>query len=363
MNAGVRRNMGNPTNIIVSKGNKESDWDQYVNNHEMGQYQQTSIWARAKESEGWSHSRVMIKDENGDILGGFQLLKKNIYKFITIGFISKAPLYGDADDEIFMKLYDAIIKEMTSNNITVLILQNDDRDKYMCNYLKTRRFHENRMVEIQSATSTIDLRPSIDHIWDRMNRTRKQEIKKAGKIFQFVLGSKSDLRIFFELMEKSCRRINEKPNISSYDALCKVWETLSASGMIEVFLVKLNEKIITSLITISYKNELHLWRYGWSGECHHFNPNAFLYWEIIRWAKERGYVSVDLGGIDRSFAFSWLNKLPFPKNNLNSLFKMKFGGDIKIMPESLIFFRRNFGNNIYAKVMNSKLSKYVTDII
>lgn len=329
----------------------------------MGQYQQTSIWARAKESEGWSHSRVMIKDGNGDISGGFQLLTKDIYRYITIGLISKAPLYRDGSDEVFMKLYDAMIEEMISNNITVLILQNNDRDKYMCNYLKTRGFQENRMVEIQSATSTIDLRLPIDHIWNRMNRTRKQEIKKANSKFQFTLGSKSDLRKFYELMENSCRRINKKPNISSHDALCRFWDTLSASGMIEVFLVKQNEKIITSLITISYKQELHLWRYGWSGECHHYNPNAFLYWEIIRWAKEKGCVSVDLGGIDRSFALSWMDKLPFPENNLNSLFKMKFGGEIKIMPKSLIFFRRKFGNNIYAKVMNSKLSKYVTDMI
>ena len=355
--------MGNPTNILMSNGNHESDWDEYVNNHEMGQYQQTSIWARAKESEGWSHSRVMIEDGNGDISGGFQLLKKKIYKYVTVGLISKAPLYKDAGEDIFMKLYDAIIEEMTSNNITLLMLQGNDRDKYMHNYLKTRGFHENRMVEIQSATSTIDLRPPIDHIWNRMNRTRRQEIKKANSKFQFALGSKSDLRKFYELMEISCRRINKKPNISSHDALCKFWDTLSPSDMIDVFLVKQNEKIITSLITISYKQELHLWRYGWSGECHQYNPNAFLYWEIIRWAKEKGYVSVDLGGIDRDFALSWMNKLPFPENNLNSLFKMKFGGEIKIMPESLIFFRRNISNNMYAKMMSSKLSKYVTNMI
>ena len=297
---------------------------------------------------------MSIQNENGNITGGFQLLVKSVFNGIRIGFINKGPLLTDINEITLQNIHEAINREIKSNHLSALILQNPDCDNGMFGYFKEHGFNENRLVKIQSATSIIDLRPSIDEISERMNRTRKQEIRKAGNIFEFVHGSKSDLNKFYDLMEISCRHINKRPNISSCEALCKIWETLNPLGMIHVFSVQRNETTISSLITISYKQELHLWRYGWSSECSNMNPNAFLYWKIIEWAKEKGYAFVDLGGIDRDIALTSINNLPFAGDRLNSLFKIKFGGEIKILPESLIFFKNKAYNRFYKRIVESR---------
>src|ERR1017187_3150477 len=65
-------------------------WDDFLKATPLGHFQQSSLWARAKDIEGWRPVR-MILTLDGQIAGGFQILTAHT-RFGLIGYVSKGPV-------------------------------------------------------------------------------------------------------------------------------------------------------------------------------------------------------------------------------------------------------------------------------
>src|SRR5258706_39485 len=57
----------------ISRQVEDSCWDKFLQETPLGQFQQSTIWARAKASEGWRVVRLVLTVDE-EIVGGFQIL-------------------------------------------------------------------------------------------------------------------------------------------------------------------------------------------------------------------------------------------------------------------------------------------------
>src|SRR5689334_11430067 len=85
------RKLGESTFVAKgSHGLEDADWDTFLQRSPLGQFQQSSIWAQAKASEGWSPVRILLT-VGQNLVGGFQLLWKRS-RLGRIGYVSKGPV-------------------------------------------------------------------------------------------------------------------------------------------------------------------------------------------------------------------------------------------------------------------------------
>src|SRR5438132_142269 len=102
----------------------EDIWDTFLCTDPLGQFQQSSSWARFKIAEDWQLVRRIFQDADG-IKGGYQLLWKK-KKFMRIGYVSKGPVTRADAPGIRRESLECLKKDAQRLGLTAVILQLPD---------------------------------------------------------------------------------------------------------------------------------------------------------------------------------------------------------------------------------------------
>ena len=96
---------------MIERVNKDNlaEYEAFIKKHPKGLFQHSSKWAKVKSA--WKWEAVMLKDDNGEIIGSADVLIrsipviKNSLMYACRGFVC------DEDDfDTFDKLFDAILE-------------------------------------------------------------------------------------------------------------------------------------------------------------------------------------------------------------------------------------------------------------
>lgn len=135
---------------------------------------------------------------------------------------------------------------------------------------------------------TIDLSKGAELLYHSLDRKHRNAIKKAIENgMQFKIGGKKEYEKILDLMEiryaEQGKILNtpRKYFLDLYD---------SYEEMIKVFVILVEDEVVTGSIRLSYRDTL----YGWFGNSRpkkHISPspNNFLFWETIKFAADHGY--------------------------------------------------------------------------
>src|SRR5262245_2268685 len=82
--------VGRRTNAWLSTEAGAPAWDNFLRGTDLGQFQQSSLWAQAKQVDGWQSLRLILEQEQR-IVGGFQILWRRT-RFGRVGYIIKGPV-------------------------------------------------------------------------------------------------------------------------------------------------------------------------------------------------------------------------------------------------------------------------------
>lgn len=108
--------------------------------------------------------------------------------------------------------------------------------------------------------------------------------------------------------------------------ICEVLPKLSSKGWLKVFVLKLNEEIITYEITFSFNNIIYAWNTSFSLNYSKYSPGRIIVYEIIKYCYENGYRKFDLMVGAEEYKFKWTQKITnnyvfaIKKNNLKTSF-------------------------------------------
>ncbi len=334
--------MGESFEVRVSRYFPDHAWDQFLESTPQGRIEQTSAWARYKNSEGWASVRLQLLKQN-DIVAGCQILTRQVKFFGKIAYITGGPVLSQKHPDCRGYLTHTLKQFCHTEGIFALLAfptAHEWSDEF-----EKQQFLPNYVKKVIEGHIVIDLGPDIDEIFRNIKPKKRQNIRSAAKQGVSVRrGATDDLGTFFHLMECTCKRQHTTPNPPDLASVQRIWQLLEARGQAVLFLAEHQGHTLAALMAFNFGNNLLLWKKGWSGNTPSLKVNDFIIWEALRWAKDHRLNTFQDLGINFDCVFSDEERadLGLETRRSSDQFKQSFGGEVQLLPVSSLFIPNVF---------------------
>ena len=328
-------------------------WDDFLKATPLGHFQQSSLWARAKDIEGWRPVR-MILTLDGQIAGGFQILTRHT-RFGLIGYVSKGPVVIKKEDALLDFMMELVVSTVKANHLKALILQSPDQSIIDDSILTRHRFLPNHLVDVVSATLIVDTACSMDEIMSRMRRTTMLELKRSQKRgIKIREGGEQDIKTFFRLMTTTCRRQQTSPSPTTESAMLEIWKAFHPTGRIRLSVAEYGTEPVAAAVCLCFGERVTFWKKGWSGEHRERHPNQMVMFDAIRWSQSQGYKFFDCAAMNHDTAVNLLNGKPLSETQKKArdFFLLGYGGTPTLLPESKVYISNPALRFMYRSAMH-----------
>lgn len=318
--------------VYVSDETEDPEWDTFLAQNPGGHHVQTSLWAQVKAVLGWRAVRIIAR-QNGQIIGGAQILIRSIPLIGAIGYVTRGPVLALDDLRLAHQVIDELHTVAQAQGIRYLVVQPPCNGEALARELPGWGFQPSPIAVGTTATVVIDLSRDLEAILAQMKpRTRYNVRLGPRKGITVREGTESDLPTYYRLLVATSQRQNFAPYPEKYFAA--MWRVFSPHGYVRLFLADHEGEPVSALLAIPFGdtliNKLAVWS-GRHGDC---RPNELLQWTAITWAKSHGYRYYDFEGIDPQAAREILNGNPLPDalSQSTTSFKLGFGGQVVLYP-------------------------------
>ena len=330
---------GTAINASVSTALEDPAWDEFLKNSPLGEFPQSSAWARYKQVGGWECARTLLK-RGQRIAGGFQVLWRKT-RFGRIGYVSKGPVAEAEEPEVVDAAVTLLAQAARRLGLAGLVVQPPGGSRLTASRMPPAKFLPNRILGIITATLVVDASGGMAAVEAQMRRTTRQLLRKAIRSGVTVReGSGDDLETFFQLMLKTCERQNSSPNPSSAAALKMLWNAFGGAAGCRLTLAEHGGNAIAGLFCIGFGGILTFWKKGSLPERLPQHPMELLYHEALAWANSRGYRFCDFLALGRQTAEALITGEPLSVEQRRSrdIFNLGFGGAPVLLPEAYMHF-------------------------
>jgi peptidoglycan pentaglycine glycine transferase (the first glycine) len=351
---------GKPVTAWLSREADDPAWDRFLEHTPLGQFQQSTLWAKAKAPEGWQPLRVVILAEDA-IVAGFQIMARPAWRGRgRIGYISKGPVVLPGRPWAVPYTASLLQQVVRQERLSALVVQPPDLCHQMPAALEACGFLPDLLMKVNDTTWVIDLDRDFAAVEASMSRTTRNLVRRAAKTGVTIRqGGRDDLARFFELMLATCQRQETQPNPSELGHLEALWDGASPSGHIRLFLAEHEGRIVAGLLAIVFGATATLWKVGAAPPDKELKPNDSMYHHAIRWAHENGCRHCDFAAFDRRMALSIIAGEPLSEEHLRSrfLFLTRFGGRPLLLPGAQIYFPNSLARVLYRTRYRRRLSQ------
>lgn len=337
--------------IECSESSTDEQWDRFLESI-GGHHAQSSLWARAKESLGWSTQRLVVR-RGEEIVGGAQMLTRQVGFLGKAAYILRGPVLGPKCQDLDRYLLESILARSNQLGNALLILQPPYFGQNWTPLLEDTGFRTGLLNLAITATLRLDLALSEQNLLGQMRRKTRQHIRQGLKAGVRVRpGSRQDLPLFCRLLSETAHRQGFKPEPPEF--FSALWNEMAPGDRLKLFIAEVENEPVSALLTIPFSDAVYLKRIGWTGSHSSCWPNEVLHWEIILWAKAHGYRYCDFEEVDPSLAGQTDGKATLDESLMKtpSFFKIGFGGDLLSLPPAYLYFH----NFLLRRLFNTGLS-------
>lgn len=338
---------------IITCAEREK-WNEFVAQTTKCPVLQSFEWGELKGRFGWQPIRLAI-EEDDKIVAGISILKKEVpYIRHALFYAPRGPVIDFQNKELTHFLLEAVEKEAEKHHAISLKIDPDlpEGDKGLA-----ALGFEKALKQVQPrATILLDLGPELDAILASFEEKTRYNIRLAEKKKVKIVEEPSEAGIntFCSLYKETALR--DKFMIHPPVYYQAIRELLFEKGLGSCFIASHNGRPIAAVIVFCFGTKIW-YMYGASAsESRNLMPNHLLHWEIIKWAKEKGYKSYDLWGIPAK---------PAPGHPLWGVYRFKKGFNGKVVkypgaydfPYSPLFFHALEHGVVWWQSLRSLLTK------
>lgn len=323
--------------VAVESDVSDEEWDEFVHSSPGGNFEQTSSWGKLKGLYGWEPLRIVCRN-GSQIEGGCQLLVRRVKRVGRIGYLTRGPMTADGHAETLKRVVWQIDGYGRAKRFAYLVVVPPFGGDNPEGLLKSRGFlpkpDEFPPSGLVTADAVLNLTSSLDEILMQMRGSTRQCVRHSARSQACLRqGTVDEIETFRSLMNAICQRRGTAPTPSQPDFFANTWPLLVETGLARFYFVEIDGAIVSAAFVIMFRDRFLLWKIGWSGEFKDQYPNHFLYWELIKLAKEGGFQRFEFGQILPDHAASILRgEKPQGSYAGVTSFKMGFGGEIVESP-------------------------------
>ena len=326
----------------------DDEWDDFVSRWPGGYHTQTSRWGSVQSRRGWTVVRRAVSEE-GRLLGGFQMLTKAFSGLGRVGYVDRGPMGAP---EIAAELVDELSATASRHGLRLLLAQPPEGAQGTELAMRRLSFGDTHIKTSLAATTTVDLTAGEEAVLAGMKSKTRYNVRQGLKAGVTVReGGKADVGLFHEMLEATARRQGFTPNSKSH--LDDMFTTLD--DWCRVFLAEFEGVPIAGMLAMTFGDTVVYKRGAWSGAEGARRPNEVMHWEAIRWAIRNGFRRYDFDGIEPEAARLALagEKLTGDVAESVTRFKLGFGGDVVLLPETLSYLPNRLARFAYDRVYPS----------
>ena len=268
---------------LINLDNQKEKLDEFLKQNQ-GSFLHSYAWGEFQSQIGNNIFRFGVL-ENEKLVFAVTLIKKNLP-------IKKSYFYlptFQISEERSKFLFEEIAKLAKQEDC--IFLRVDPVGKFD---FEKSDFKTEKTIDIQPRKTVIlDLEKSEEDLLAGMKQKTRYNIRLAEKKGVRVRkGDKKDFEKFWELMRETNERDGFRPHVKSY------YERMLELPNIEIFLAEFDNKILAGGIFSFFSNTATYLHGASSNEMRNLMAPYALQWEVIRFAKERGFGYYDFYGID-----------------------------------------------------------------
>ncbi len=305
----------------------QDTWDEWLAMSPGGGHIfQSYVWGELKRDLGWRPIRLLM-ERDGKVAGAGQFLVRGT-PFVTgnLMYCTKGPWIPWEDDDAVRTFFGGVRTVAEREGVHTVKIEPEVResDADAKRLLSTIGFRKFRWDLNNKTTMVVDLSVPEEEVLARMpGKTRTKIRASAKKGVEILEDSSLTARDEFWTLMKVTEERNGFRMHRSGEYYQSVWRALLDSGQFNLFLAKHEGETLAGMCVYTF-GEKYYYMYGASAnDKRNLRPTYLLQWEVMRWAKARGYTYYDMVAI------------PNP-NNLNENdplwgvynFKRSFGGEI-----------------------------------
>jgi hypothetical protein len=133
----------------------DEQWDKFVMSVKGSCVQQLSGWVEVKQLEGWDFKRIIYVNENS-IIGGYQILIKQLPFPLKIGYINHGPVLNTSDSKIIVEIVNDFENFCKENKINAALINPPEGPKELVDEL-SRRYFKNNIYNVIDAEAELDI--------------------------------------------------------------------------------------------------------------------------------------------------------------------------------------------------------------
>ncbi|MGO8678922.1 MAG: lipid II:glycine glycyltransferase FemX [Limisphaerales bacterium] len=341
--------------LWLSPGLRDDRWDAFLQASPLGHFQQSSLWAQAKASQGWRPIRVLLTID-GSLAGGFQILART-RRFGSIGYVSKGPVLAGEEPALAEFLVQQLAATARRCRLLGLVVQAPDESGLDVQLLGRGQFLLNHLVDVGRATLLADVSRGPDEVLSRLRKTTACEIRQARRRgIQVRQGGEADVGAFFRLVTTTCERQGTRPDPPSESALASAWAAFHPTGHVRLTLAEYEGEAVAGSWCFCFGNRVTGWKKGWSGRHRERHPNSLLIFEAVEWASRHGYKLFDFCSLSPDIARILLRGEPLSQEHKKGrdFVHLSFGNKPVLLPESHIFVNPWWARALYRAVVANR---------
>jgi lipid II:glycine glycyltransferase (peptidoglycan interpeptide bridge formation enzyme) len=320
------------TKHIARPGQADDEWDAVVE-AAGARHAQTAAWGRVKAATDWRAERVEVR-RDGRIVAGAQVLSRRLPVLGRLGYLDGGPVVVDpfAADAVA----DAVVAQCRRARIRNLVVDLPEGAEAMVDPLRRRGFVPSQVKTALAATLVVDLTQSEEEILAAMRSSTRRNIRKGERAGTVVRrGGPDDLPVVAELFGATADRQGFIAADERY--LRTLYDELDPRGQCVLMIAEAEGAPVSAMLGIVFGDRIVYKRGGWSGTHGDARPNEVMHWAAMQWAKAAGLRRYDFDGIEPAVARAIAHGTQGPEPTHVTRFKLGFGGEVVLLPDSLAY--------------------------
>ncbi|MGH3831676.1 MAG: lipid II:glycine glycyltransferase FemX [Pseudonocardiaceae bacterium] len=274
-------------------------WDQLVDSTAGTDVTQLTAWARLRGRVGYA-PLYLLAFQAGELIGGAQIMYRRVPVLGSVSYLPYGPVISAAvaDRTAICRVLGGGLAELGRHRLRMLFVQPPEGAEDLSRELLRRGFRASSAGIAPAGSIRIDLTATEEEIRCRFARRLRSWPKKwAARGVTVRLGDGHDVPLLVALMTHSARHQDYQP--LSADYVEAMYAELAATGHAALFVGEVcGEPVAADLVTrCGGMVRGRLAGFDRTGDAGRLSVPAAIRWEIIRWAKARGYQWYDLGGL------------------------------------------------------------------
>jgi lipid II:glycine glycyltransferase (peptidoglycan interpeptide bridge formation enzyme) len=283
-------------------------WDSLVEQFPSSHFFQSWAWGKAMEALNWKVERIVFRKSQA-LIGLATCLRRGK---LGMGFdyIPRGPLFQNENDlHEILKL----LKKRSQSSLFLKINPARTDSSSLSNIFKSEGFRASSKPAAYSETIVLDLIKPEEELWDEFRKSFRYDIRQAEKtgVQTRSLETEADIHNFAALHQEMSQL--KKLPIVNESFFQTLWRELGTDILFQGAF-RDSEMVAGAAVLMHKQSAYYSW--GASKRTSQGDSGAkLLHWDVMRWAKKKGFTEYDLGGIDAK------------KNPGVALFKEGFGGE------------------------------------